>query len=339
MRASREWRLAQAGVACADVAAIAIALLLALIFYPHAQGACPLWFGGWTPLHETSYIVVWLALIGGMRLYDYEHLIEGFQQYAQLVRASGYVLLLTGLLVLVAGDRFAPPHWLLAIWLLSTAALGVERWLVHRFVQTLRRQGILQARVLIVGAGEDGLAIADQFMARAQGTRKLIGFLDEYRAPGTRIGTVEVLGEPLALAEVARSRRASEAIIVPQAISWEALQILLQGDAQEWGLQHVWLAPALRDLLTTGMEVQEHGGLPLISVARLRIVGLDAALKRGLDLGLSLIVLLIALPVCLLVVLWLAGVRRLPPVDRQPIVGRHQCPFYLYTFPPLPVLR
>jgi len=255
------------------------------------------------------------------------------------VRASGYVLLLTGFVVLVVGDRLAPRHWLLGVWLLSTGALGVERWLVHRFVHHLRRQGILEARVLIVGAGEDGLAIADHFMAHADGVRKLLGFLDEYRATGTRIGTAEVLGEPLALADVVRARRATEAIIVPQAISWEALQILLQGEAHEWGLQHIWLAPAFRDLLTTGMEVQEHGGIPLISVARLRIVGLDAALKRALDLSLSLLVLPLALPLCLLVAAWLAWIRRLPPLDRQPIVGYHQRDFYLYTFPPLPTLR
>lgn len=337
--ASREWRLAQVGVACADAAAIAIALLFALVFYPHASGACPLWCGGWTPLHEIGYIALWLALLGGVHLYDYTHLIEGFQQYTRLVRAAGYVLLLTGLLVLVTGDRLAPRHWLLAVWLLSTGALGIERWLVHRFVLALRRRGILQARVLIVGAGEDGLAIADQLVAHAQGTRKLLGFLDEYRATGTRIGNVEVLGEPLALADVARARRATEAVIVPQAISWESLHILLQGEAQEWGLQYVWLAPAFRDLLTTGMEVQEHGGLPLISVARLRITGLDAALKRGLDMGMSLLMLPIALPLCLIVAAWLAWVRQMPPLDRQPMVGRHQRAFYLYTFPPLPGLR
>lgn len=339
MRASREWHLAQACVVCVDAAAITIALLFALTFYPHAPMACPLWCGGWTPLHEVGYVILWLVLMSGARLYSYERLIEGFQQYARLVQTAGYVLLLTGLFVLIAGDRLAPRHWLLAVWLLSTGALGIERWLVHRFVRGLRRQGILQARVLIVGAGEDGLAIAHQLMAHARGTRKLLGFLDEYRAVGTRIGDAEVLGEPLALAAIARSFRATEAVIVPQAISWESLQILLQSEAQEWGLQHVWLAPAFRDLLTTGMEVQEHGGLPLIGVARLRIVGLNAALKRGLDIGLSLLMLPVALPLCLSIAAWLAWVQRRPPLDRQQMVGRHQRSFNFYTFPPLPALR
>jgi lipopolysaccharide/colanic/teichoic acid biosynthesis glycosyltransferase len=336
---SREWRLAQVGVACADAAAIAVALLFALAFYPHAPRACPLWCGGWTALHEMGYICLWLALIGGLRLYDYEHVIEGFQQYAGLVRAAGYVLLLTGLLVLVGGDRFAPRHWLLAVWLLSISLLGIERWQVQQFVRYLRRRGILQPRVLIVGAGEDGLALAEQLMAQARGTRKLLGFLDEYRAPGSKVGTAVVLGEPLALAKVARDYRATEAIIVPQAISWESLQILLQGEAQEWGLQQVWLAPAYRDLLTTGLEVQQHGTLPLVKVARPRISGLDAALKRGLDLALSLLVLPIALPLCLIIAGWLTWVRRLPPLDRQPMVGCRPQGFTLYTFPPLPALQ
>jgi lipopolysaccharide/colanic/teichoic acid biosynthesis glycosyltransferase len=339
MRDSREWRLAQVGVACADAAAIAFAVLIALAFYPHDLERCPLGCGRWTAAHEIGYVGLWLALIGCMHLYEYEQLIEGFQQYARLARAAGYYLLLTGLVVLVAGDHFAPRHWLLAVWLLSTGLLGIERWLIRQIVHWLRRQGILQARVLIVGAGEDGLAVAEQLMAHAQGARRLLGFLDEYRAAGTQVGSVTVLGEPLALAAVARARGATEAIIVPQAISWESLQVLLQGEPQEWGLQHVWLAPAFRDLLTTGMEVQEHGALPLVRVARPRIVGMDAALKRGLDLGLSLLVLPIALPLGLIIAGWLAWIRRLPPLDGQPMVGRHQRAFCFYTFPPLPGLR
>jgi hypothetical protein len=75
-------------------------------------------------------------------------------------------------------------------------------------------------------------------------------------------------------------------------------------------VQHLWLAPAFRDLLTTGMEVHQRGSLPLLSVAGPRITGLESALKRGLDLLLALLVLPVALPLSLAIALWLKGVRK-----------------------------
>jgi lipopolysaccharide/colanic/teichoic acid biosynthesis glycosyltransferase len=131
---------------------------------------------------------------------------------------------------------------------------------------------------------------------------------------------------------------ATDAIIVPQAIGWESLQELVQGGAAYWGVQRLWLAPALQDLLTTGMEVHQRGSLPLLSVTGPRLTGLEAALKRGLDIALVLIALPLTLPLCLVITAWLALAQSTSPIVLHRVIGRDRSPFTLITFAPTPTL-
>lgn len=340
MRRPRELRSLRLTVAIADAAVIALAFAVVFVLYPQIRDTDPHTFGVRRMLEIGVYVVGWLALLAAYRLYDPEYILDGSEQYSRLMQASTIGLLfLVGVVALVGGSTLIGRSWLLASWFLSLAALGLSRFLIRRIVRRLRLRGLFQARMLIVGAGEDGLAIAEQLTTHAPGAAVVVGFLDEYHPLGTRIGDIPVLGEPLALARHARQTSATDAIIVPQVISWESLQALLQGGAEAWGVQRLWLAPAFRDLFTTGMEVHQRGTMPLLAVAAPRIAGLEAALKRGLDLALALAVLPFALVVCVPIALWLAFVRHVSPLAQREVIGRNRRHFHLITFPEDPQLQ
>jgi exopolysaccharide biosynthesis polyprenyl glycosylphosphotransferase len=57
------------------------------------------------------------------------------------------------------------------------------------------------------------------------------------------------------------------------------------------------MSSGLYELLTTGVEVQEFGNVPLLSVNKVRLTGVDVALKGLLDLILSIGALVLFLPV------------------------------------------
>lgn len=341
MRQRRQWKVLRRAIACAD--ACAIALLFSLVYISSLARpltSYPTRAMLLSALAIGTYVVGWLVLLAVYRLYDAEYLLDGNQQYTRIAQASTAGLLAVGLVTLLDGSILLPRRVVLTSWVLSVLSLGVTRFLIRRYVRQLRRVGMLRSRMLIVGAGDDGLAIADRVTGSSPNSVEVIGFLDEYCAIGTEVGNQwKVLGEPLALAQVARLSNATEAIIVPQAVSWESLQLLLQGGADAWGVQRLWLAPAFRDLLTTGLEVHQCGSLPLLSVNGPRIVGLEGVLKRGLDLVAMLVVLPVVAPVCLLIALWLATVRRVAPFKRHQMMGRSRRTFSLLTFTPTPGLR
>lgn len=337
----REWRVLRLAMIGSDAVAITLAFGLAWeITRLLRDGASAVTIAPMPVEHLTIYVVGWMLLLAAYRLYDTEALLDGFAQYERIAQASTTgLLLLVGILALLEGDAVLPRTLLLLSWLLSVVVLGASRFVARRVVRRLRRRGYFRARTLIVGGGADGIALADQISAYAPGAAVVVGFLDEYMATGTQIQSYEVLGEPLEIARVASRTAATEAILVPQAISWESLQVLLEGEPATWGLQNVWLAPAMRDLLTTGMEVHWRGSLPLLSVTGLRIGGLEGLLKRALDVGVTLLLLPVVIPISALVTLWFVAARRAVPVVRTRVIGDGRRRFTMYTFPPEPVLR
>src|SRR4030065_1356651 len=71
------------------------------------------------------------------------------------------------------------------------------------------------------------------------------------------------------------------------------------------------LAPGSGDLLATSMKPHQLGFIPMMTVERVRIVGLDRALKSVLDIGTALLGVLLGAPLMLLafVALRVRGVR------------------------------
>lgn len=338
MSDQRAWRWLRLAVVCTDACAITLAFLLVFAISPVVEPTItPLSLGSWRVLRLVIYVVGWLALLAIYRLYEPEYLLDGFQQYTRIVQASTTGLLLVALVALLDAKP-TPRFVLLSSWTLSLLALGLTRFLLRRVVWALRRRGIFRSRVLVVGAGEDGWAIADQITDYAPGAADVVGFLDEYSPIGTRIAGSQVLGEPQALARIARETGATDAILIPQGIGWESMQHLLQGGPQRWGVQRMWLAPASRDLLTTGLEVHQRGSLPLLAVSGPRIAGMEAAMKRGLDLLLVLLVLPVAAPVCAGIIAWRAARGRTPILLRRQIVARRRR-FTMLTFAPDTALR
>lgn len=341
----RQWRALQGLIACCDALALTLAFTLASLVYPMPSGILgapwhALWPSIWPAFWLVGYVASWLALLATYRLYATEDLLDGLQQYTRIAQASATWLLALGLVSLLNGRAPASRLWLLTAWALGFVSLGLSRFLLRVALRRLRRGGYFRSRMLIIGAGEDGLAIAEHLANAPAHAIDVVGFLDEYTALGDSVGGLgEVLGEPLALATVARMVNATDAVIVPQAIGWESLQELAQGGAAQWGVRRLWLAPALQDLLTTGMEVRQRGSLPLLSVTGPRLTGMEAALKRGLDITLILVTLPLLLPLCLLITAWLAVTGAEPPIVTHRMIGRDRAPFRLITFAPTPTLQ
>jgi lipopolysaccharide/colanic/teichoic acid biosynthesis glycosyltransferase len=269
-------------------------------------------------------IPVALSVFALNRLYVLDELLEGPIEYGRIV--YGCTLTAFGLSVLGFWwrdiDAIEPSRRLVTIlWLFSFLAVCGGRFAARRVVRSLRRRGRLRTRALIVGLGAPGLSLGRHFRESRHAGVEVVGFVDDFLPAGTPVTDgLKVLGAPSALPAILEQTGADEIILVPTAMAWESFQDLIRGTMSLNG-HAVRLTPGFRDILAANIKVHQFGSMPLLTIERTRIAGLDALLKRLLDYTLAIVLLVIGLPVVAVTALSLrlGGVR---PFRRVDMLGR-----------------
>jgi putative colanic acid biosynthesis UDP-glucose lipid carrier transferase len=258
---------------------------------------------GWPERHlaASALVVPLLLVLLWMRgRYSVDSSLSGPREYAEIAHAVSYgVLLALGLSYFAGGEPLVSRSWLLMVWALCIFWLTVGRFLVRYVVRWSRRHGALHTRVVIVGASSFGITLAEQFRAADGEGIDVVGFLDEYVPVGQELlPGVPVLGRPTDLVKHSRADIADEYVLVPQALPHERLEEITR-------LMVACDGPTLRiavnstGLLTHGVLVTQRSQVPLVTVQRARLAGLDMVLKRAADIVVSSLVLLIAAPLVL----------------------------------------
>jgi lipopolysaccharide/colanic/teichoic acid biosynthesis glycosyltransferase len=267
-------------------------------------------------------IAVALFAIG--RLYVLDEVLEGSIEYGRVI----YGCTLASLSVIILGfwGKFlkdvAPSRTLIVlVWALSVIAVGSGRFALRRIVRFLRRRGYFVSRAVIVGLGASGLMLARHFEQVRHSGVKVVGFVDDFLAPGTLVlNDLKVLGAPSEMDRILEETAAHEVIIVPTAIAWESFQDLTRRMSTMNGCT-VRLAPGSRDLLATTMRAHQLASIPMLTVERVRITGLDRILKSVMDYSISLFLLPFSATLVLIgaAALQVSGIR---PFRRVRLLGR-----------------
>ena len=315
-----------------DAAMVEIALLAA---YWLRIGSALFPYGA--PADFSAYLVLslmslpmWLVLFALTGLYNTLYLLGGPQEYGNAVKACSFGVI--GLIVVSFWQRtdLLSRGWLLTVWLLSVILVTGARFAVRRVVSALHYRGWFITSVIIVGTSEQGTAIARQLSYDR--SVRVVGFVDDFLPVGAKVvDGLKVLGSPVQLAQLVARHRVREVIVLPNAVTWETFQGLIEEAGQSNGFQ-VQLSPGFYEILTTGVQVSHKWFVPLLRVEQVRITGVEAALKLGLDYGLGVFLTLLALPLMALLALaiWLTAGR--PILERHPVLGLKGRDFTTFKF-------
>ncbi len=298
---SRRGRLLLLGALLgADALAIMLAAALAYLLAFGSSAIAPTYL-----VALALGLVPWLASFAALRLYDLETVLEDSQEYATAANGCSYGILLLIVLEALTGGAGLSLRWLFLFWIGSILAVGLGRFLMRRLVRAMRRRGHLMARALIVGADEQGRAIARQLRSEADSGLRVLGFVDDFLPRGTLVSDgLTVLGHPNVLPALVDEHRVAEIVVVPGAMAWESFQqILEQMSTAERHGPRIRLSPGYYDLLATTPRVAHRNFVPLFVVDSARLNGFDALLKSLLDFGLGSLVLLLSLPLDLIILL------------------------------------
>jgi lipopolysaccharide/colanic/teichoic acid biosynthesis glycosyltransferase len=212
-----------------------------------------------------AVVIPGLLLIFWLRgAYAREILFSGPEELARVVSGCTYgVLLVVAASFLNGQGPMVSRGWLLLFWTGAILLVGASRLVLRRIASRQRQQGRFIQRVLIAGASDQGLALAQQIHGPVERGIDVVGFLDDYLPPGTPLAPGErselaehltVLGHPREAAAVVERTGCDLLIIMPLALTWESQQAMLQLGISSSGPIDVRVVPTQYDISSDGLD-------------------------------------------------------------------------------------
>jgi exopolysaccharide biosynthesis polyprenyl glycosylphosphotransferase len=279
-----------------------------------------------SPLYFYSRLVfilapAWLIVFRLFGLYDVTNLFGGMQEYSRVLNACTLSMMLIILSSFFDLTFDIARGWVILSWGAVTFTVLMGRFLLRRVVQRLRSKGRFLTTVLIIGANEEGMAIAKQLQDDAKSGIWIAGFADDEAARGTELlpGT-SVLGSTDSVAALVRYHGIQEIIVATTALSREKLLELFQTFGADDNIV-LRMSSGLYEIMTTGVQVREFGNVPLLSINKVRLTGAELLMKRSLDLLISAIASFLLLPIMLVIAIAIKLDSPGPILYRRRVVG------------------
>lgn len=319
----RYWRRLRLAVILSDAVAVVAAYSLATAarfglpaLVPHS--------GRWS-VYPALIVGVALLSVGlGWQFGVYRRwaLLGGHRVYPVLLTIATYgVVVVVILSYFVQASPFMARGWLVGSWIQSVLFLVASRVVWRQVAVRWRRKGLLVRRVLIAGANQQGIAVAHQLNNPQRHGTQVLGFLDDYQRPGTEVAEgLKVVGHPGAILEQARELGADEVIIIAGALAWDSQRMLAEMVTRPESPIEARISPTYYDLLTTSAELSEVGYVPMLTLHRTRLSGINAFVKSVADRLVAGALLILLAPAW---VYWTfkGRMRGVPAFEREPVLG------------------
>src|SRR2546426_4073976 len=295
-------------------------------------GLASLHVGGrlWPQYPVVSVLVAVLTVLLGWQYGIYRHsaLLGGHRGYPLLATVATYDVVAVMILSYLWGELpLVSRGWLVGSWVGSIVALSFSRLAWRQLALSWRRKGILVRKVLIAGANQQGIAVAQQLNDPGHHGTQVVGFLDDYQRPGTEVVPgLAVVGHPASVMEQARALGADEVIIIAGALAWESQRQLAELVTRADSPLEARISPTFYDLLTTSAELSHIAYVPMLKLMHTRLSGINEFTKRVIDRSVAAVLLLVLLPGWCYwrVKAWLIGV---PMLAQEPVLGVRARPF------------
>lgn len=229
-------------------------------------------------------------------LYEVHRLRELPRELGTVGKASGLLFLLAIAVMFYRHDVYETRLGLALFVALNAVLLAVTRRAVWQGLKYLRNRGLNYGRALIVGAGRLGRVVCETIRQNGWTGLEAVGFVDEpqKREPLElpRLGTIDDI------AQVVKQYDIDHVFIaLPLSRSGELPHVYR---ALEHVLVEVQLVPDLPQLAGMKLRTLEIDGVTFLSLRGDPHRGWGRLAKRGMDLALGAVALLLAAPLMLL---------------------------------------
>lgn len=259
-------------------------------------------------------VVLWLAIFKLVGLYEDKKRPELFDELAMvLLSVSIAALTLLGFLFLYRGLWFSRLV-IVNAWAVSVILLMASRLVIFWGVRIKYLLGFGLKRVLIIGAGEMGQTLAQRF-----GANKALGYIP-----------VMVLGDTSGIKNIIKSKKIDEIIFATTNLPYQKiLDLITECEVLKVSFR---IVPGILEIIASRVNIEEVGGIPLISVSEIGLRGVKAAVKRTNDVIFSAVLLALVSPILFLAALFIKLDSRGPVFITQERVGKEGQTFPMLKF-------
>ena len=201
--------------------------------------------------------------------------------------------------------------------------------LIYRLVGKTRPGSM--ARVLIAGAGDLGQRVAHVILDHSRWGFNLVGFLDDDDAKqGTTYNGAKVLGRIFEVKKYVTERQVDEVWIALPVWAFDRLNLILT-ELEKLPVR-IKVVPDYFSLAMVQAKAEILGGIPIIGLREPVIEGLPRMVKRGFDVVIGSLLLLLAIPPMLVIAIAIRPDSSGPLIFRQERVGENGRLFGMYKF-------
>jgi exopolysaccharide biosynthesis polyprenyl glycosylphosphotransferase len=310
-----------------DLAGVTLGLFVAL-------AVRELYLGQWPPLWgyvwqtETNWlpfltvITVLVFWVGG--LYRRREVRSGL---GQVVASLALVAVITLAFGIGTGYHFTTYALTPTALVLTTVFIGVLRASYDVVTRDILRVVGARRRAVLVGEGERLAQLRQTLGSHRSGIEyDFVGAI----SPRTDEGDLRVLGSLEALPEVLSERNVDELIVTDTGFSERQLLELVE-EAHRRGVK-VRIAPTIAELLLQRAEFVPGQGAPLFELRPPALAGTDWLLKRGFDIAVASVTVLLGLPFWLAVAAGIKLTSAGPVFFRDRRIGLGERPFGMIKF-------
>ena len=277
----------------------------------------------------------WLVVFILSGLYKSLYLISRLDEFTQVVKA----VVLGGLVLYVIWD-----HWLFtegsthrglifSYWVIILAATITNRFVIRTTQRLYAQRGRGLHRTLIVGTGSNAKMAFDDLMRNKILGMEVIGYIQvNGNDPDAESGIYpeDVIGQLSDIDRLIVEYKVQDVLVAVEANGREDLvPIISKLDNPDVRLK---LLPDFYQIVSGLTKTNQIFGMPIIEISPEPMPLWEKAVKRLMDVTISVVVLIVLAPFLLIVALFIRLGSPGPVIFRQERVGRNGKPFIINKF-------
>lgn len=280
-----------------------------------------------------SFLVIWNLLFNVFGLYGSKRLESRWGEIWDITRATTIGTVVIAVFGLAFRIWVVNRVFLVLFWLLTTTSVILSRTVIRGALAYARRHGRNTRNMLIIGTNQRALELVDRIQRRPELGYRILGFADEN---WSGIEEARKRGLPLvadleALPAYMRRNVVDEVILALPIRSFHTYASQIAATCEQQGII-VRFLPNIFDLKEARHRADEFDGDAIISHDTTITDAWGLAVKRTIDIVVSLIAIIILSPVMLLSALMVKLTSEGPIFFVQKRLGLNKRMFNIYKF-------
>ncbi len=293
-------------------------------------------------IKAVSYIPILIAIVPifaiiykNFNLYNSKKLMSSVRIIGNVILSNLMGLLVMALVLYLFRKVGNIVHFSIKVFfwfiMLNTILAIVERIIIKKITSAMRRKGVNQRNILLVGFSDASDRLVDAMKRNPEWGYKIYGVLDDLAEEGQEYKKAKVIGKIEKLAGILQENVVDEvAVTLPLAAYGKLGEVV--DTCEKYGV-HTKFIPDYTGIIHSNPVTEDMDGVAVVNIRSVPLTdSFNRAVKRLMDILFSLFFIILFSPVMLVAAIMVKVSSPGPIIFKQKRVGYHNKEFNMYKF-------